>query len=175
MNSAANHGKSNTAPLVGWFVLALPPLLWAGNFTVGRAVCDDVPPVMLAFARHFVALAFLLPFGWAAMRRDIRRYWDCRWRLLPTSLAGMVAFNLLVYLGLHSTTASTAQLLNSTIPVLIVLLSAVFFKQRLSLTQVLGLVLSCAGVLTIILHGEFARLVALHRLAASLFAARPGD
>jgi drug/metabolite transporter (DMT)-like permease len=161
MNSGASRTKSNTAQLLGWFVLVLPPLFWAGNFVVGREARDDVPPMMLAFARHFVALTFLLPFGWAAMRCDVKRYWECRWQLVPTSLAGMVAFNLLVYLGLHSTTASTAQLLNSTIPVLIVLLSAMFFKQRLSVTQVFGLVLSCAGVLTIILHGEFARLVAL--------------
>lgn len=161
MNSGASRAKRNTAQLLGWFVLVLPPLFWAGNFVVGRAACDDVPPMMLAFARHFVALAFLLPFGWAAMRRDIKRYWESRWQLVPTSLAGMVAFNVLVYRGLHSTTASTAQLLNSTIPVLIVLLSAVFFRQRLRATQVFGLVLSCAGVLTIILHGEFARLVAL--------------
>jgi len=168
MNSSASRAKRNSSQLLGWFVLVLPPLFWAGNFVVGRAACDDVPPIMLAFARHFVALAFLLPFGWAAMRRDIKRYWECRWQLVATSLAGMVAFNVLVYLGLHSTTASIGQLLNSTIPVLIVLLNAVFLKQRLSVTQVFGLVLSCTGVLIIVLHGEFARLVALQFSAGDL-------
>ncbi|WP_063710306.1 DMT family transporter [Bradyrhizobium sp. STM 3843] len=160
--------KPMTRPeLVGWIVLVLPPLFWAGNFVAGRAVRDDVPPMTLAFARHFVALVVLLPFGWAAMRRDIARYWACRWKLLQTSLAGMVAFNLLVYLGLHSATASTAQLLNSTIPVLIATLSAVLFKQRLGVAQMFGLVLSCGGVLTMILHGELARLLA--------FRFSPGD
>jgi drug/metabolite transporter (DMT)-like permease len=142
-------------------LLILPPLLWAGNFVVGRLASADIPPVMLAFARHFIALAFLLPFGWAAMRRDMRRYWQFRWRLLRASLAGMVAFNLMVYLGLHSTTASNAQLLNSTIPVLIMLLGAVLLGQRLRVTQLFGLSLSCGGVLTIILHGQFERLFAL--------------
>jgi drug/metabolite transporter (DMT)-like permease len=152
---------SNAAGRLGWLVLVLPPLLWAGNFAVGRAARDDVPPMMLAFARHLVALAFLLPFGWAAMHRDIWRYWDCRWRLVGVALSGMVAFNLLVYSGLRSTTASNAQLLNSTIPVLIVSLSGLLLGQRLSLTRVLGLVLSCAGVATIVLHGDLARLAAL--------------
>jgi drug/metabolite transporter (DMT)-like permease len=161
MNSGSRCATCNSTERLGWFVLMLPPLLWAGNFVVGRGARDDVPPMMLAFARHFVALAFLLPFGWAAMRRDIKRYWECRSQLVRGSLAGMVAFNLLAYWGLHSTTASNAQLMNSTIPVLIVLLSTVFFKQRLSVTQVFGLVLSCAGVLTIVLNGDFARLVAL--------------
>ena len=143
-------------------MLVLPPLFWAGNFVVGRAARTDVPPMMLAFARHLVALVVLLPFGWTAMRRDVARYWACRWLILRAALAGMVVFNLLVYSGLHATTASNAQLMNSTIPVLIVLLSAVLDRQRLSATQGAGLCLSCAGVLTIVLHGDLARLGALN-------------
>lgn len=161
MNVGAHRAKRSGTQRLGRSVLMLPPLFWAGNFVVGRAAHDDVPPMMLAFARHFVALAFLLPFGWTAMRRDIKRYWDCRWQLVRASLAGMAAFNALVYAGLHSTSAANAQLMNSTVPVLIVLLSAVFFGQRLSATQMFGLAVSGAGVLTIILHGDVARLAAL--------------
>src|SRR5271169_3895167 len=113
MNPGARRAKPDRTELLGWFLLTLPPLFWAGNFVVGRAARADVPPMMLAFARHFVALFFLLPFGWAAKRRDLKRYWECRWQLVRASLAGMVAFNLLVYSGLHSTTASNAQLMNS--------------------------------------------------------------
>ena len=161
MNSDAGRAKCNRTQLLGWIVLILPPLFWAGNFVVGRAARGDVPPMMLAFARHLVALVFLLPFGWTIMRRDMKRYWERRWQIVRVSLAGMVTFNLLVYLGLHSTTASNAQLMNSTIPVLIALLGAVLHKQRLSITQIFGLLLSCAGVLTIILDGDFARLLVL--------------
>src|SRR5262245_33308660 len=95
MNSDERRAKPNSTQLLAWFLLTLPPLFWAGNFVVGRAPRADVPPMMLAFARHFVALSFLLPFGWAAMRRDMKRYWECRWQLVRASLAGMVAFNLL--------------------------------------------------------------------------------
>jgi drug/metabolite transporter (DMT)-like permease len=161
MSTSACRAKRNSAQLLGWLVLILPPLFWAGNFVVGRAARGDVPPMMLAFARHFVALVFLLPFGWLAMHRDMKRYWEYRWQIARISLVGMVVFNLLVYFGLHSTTASNAQLMNSTIPVLIVSLSAAFLRQRLSVAQIFGLFLSCAGVLTIILHGDFARLVTL--------------
>lgn len=160
-HSGARRVKCKSTQLLGLFVLILPPLFWAGNFAVGRAARNDVPPMMLAFARHFIALAFLLPFGWPAMCRDVKRYWECRWQLVRVSLTGMVGFNLLVYSGLHDTTASNALLMNSTIPVLIVLLSGLFFRQRLSATQAFGLILSCAGVLTTVLHGDFARLAAL--------------
>lgn len=155
------EARSARASFVGWLVLALPPLLWAGNFVVGRAASDEVPPMMLALARHVVALLFLLPFGWTAMKRDVGRYWEIRWQLLRVALAGMVAFNLLVYIGLHSTTASNAQLMNSAIPVLIVLFGAVFLRLRLGAIQIFGLLLSCCGVLTIVLHGDLSRLVTL--------------
>lgn len=95
------------------------------------------------------------------MRRDATRYWDLRRQLLKTSLSGMVAFNALVYLGLHSTTASNAQLLNSTIPVLVVIVGTLLSGQGLSRHQLGGLSLSCIGVLTIILHGDIDRLRSL--------------
>jgi drug/metabolite transporter (DMT)-like permease len=161
MGPDARRAKRDNTRFFDKFVLILPPLFWAGNFVVGRAASEDVPPMMLAFARHFVALVFLLPFGWAAMRRDMRRYWECRWQLLRVSLAGMVAFNSMVYLGLRSTTASNAQVMNSTIPVLIVALGALLLRQRLTAAQAFGLLLSCAGVVTIIQHGQFARLLEL--------------
>ncbi len=147
--------------VVPWLILAVPPLLWAGNFVVGRAANTDVPPLLLALARHVVALFVLLPFGWRIMKRDLPLYWANRLQLIKVSLSGMVVFNALVYVGLHSTTASNAQLLNSSIPVLILIFGALFLRQRLAGGQVAGLVLSCLGVLVIILHGDLTRLVSL--------------
>lgn len=145
----------------GWLILLLPPLFWAGNFIVGRAVREDVPPMMLAFARHVVAFACLLPFGWAAVRRDWRRYWQLRWLVARTAISGLTLFSALVYVGLHYTTAANGQLLNSTIPVLVLLLAALFFGQKLAVRQIVGLALSCAGVLTIITHGNLRDLLSL--------------
>ncbi|ENF6042014.1 DMT family transporter [Citrobacter amalonaticus] len=142
-------------------ILSLPPLLWAGNFIVGRAANSSIPPLTLALSRHIVALLFLLPFGWSIMYHDLPKYWKYRWKILQTSLSGMVFFNVLVYIALHSTTASNAQLLNSTIPALIVLISAIVFRKRLALFQVLGLIISCLGVLTIILQGDITYLFSL--------------
>ncbi|WP_144639232.1 DMT family transporter [Bordetella genomosp. 13] len=153
--------KGRKADAFGWLILVLPPLFWAGNFIVGRAVRADVPPMMLAFARHVIAFACLLPFGWAAIRQDWRQYWSLRWLLVRTGLSGLAAFNVLVYLGLHYTTAANGQLLNSTIPVLVLALAALFFGQKLAARQVCGLALSCVGVLTIITHGDLRGLLTL--------------
>ncbi|MBS1066708.1 DMT family transporter [Gluconobacter kondonii] len=160
----AAHKASNfkgSIDLIGLFLLLPSPLFWAGNFIVGRAMHGIVPPMALSLWRWVIALALVLPFAMSPMRRDLSKYWQHRWRVLSISLAGVFAFNALVYIGLQSTTASNALLLNSFIPILVVLIGAVFLGQRIRHVQALGLVLSFVGVLTIIMHGQWSRLASL--------------
>lgn len=146
---------------IGLLLLVPPPLFWAGNFIVGRAMRGDVPPLTLSFWRWAIAFVFLLPFAWRPMRRDRALYWRHRWQILKITIVGVVAFNSLVYVGLQWTAAANGLLLNSFIPILIVLLGAMFFGQRLRIAQGVGMAVSFCGVLTIILHGEWARLLTL--------------
>ncbi|AAV90595.2 pantoate-beta-alanine ligase [Zymomonas mobilis subsp. mobilis ATCC 31822] len=135
--------------------MLLPPLLWAGNFIVGRAVRDSVTPMTLSFGRWAVALVCLLPFAYGAMRRDWRRYLEHRWMVLGTSIVGIAAYNSVLYFALRTATASNALLLNSLAPLLIVLLGATFYRQRMTWGQNLGLGLSFFGVLTLVLQGNW--------------------
>lgn len=141
--------------------LITPPLLWAGNVIVARAVRNDIPPLTLSFGRWVISLLILLPFAWAAVRRDRALYRRDAKLVAGTSLTGIAAFNTLVYTGLHQTTGTNALLLNSCIPVLIVLIGAVFYKQKLNRFQIAGVLLSLFGVLVIILRGRFENLLTL--------------
>lgn len=143
--------------LLAWAALILPPLMWAGNFIVGRAVRDEMTPMTLSLGRWLVALICLLPFALPAMRRDWHRYWEHRWLVLGTSIVGVASYNSLLYLSLRTTTASNALLLNSLAPLLIVLLGAVLYRQRLTLGQGLGLGLSFIGVLILVLQGHWSQ------------------
>ncbi|SUA44443.1 transporter [Neisseria zoodegmatis] len=141
--------------------LLTPPLLWAGNVIVARAVRNDIPPFTLSFGRWVISLLILLPFAWAAMRRDKALYFQHKKMVAATALTGIAAFNTLVYAGLHTTTSTNALLLNSCIPVLIMLIGAVFYGQRLNRFQTAGLLLSLSGVLVVVLQGSMDNLVAL--------------
>lgn len=141
--------------LLSWAALLLPPLFWAGNFIVGRAIREDLAPITLSLGRWAIALVCLLPFALGPIRREWRRYWEIRWRLTGLALSGVVAFSSLVYLGLRTTTASNALLFNSLVPLLIVMLGAGFYRQRLSRGQGVGLLLSFMGVLTLIMQGRW--------------------
>lgn len=144
-----------------YLLLTLTMLFWSGNFIVGRAVNTAVPPIALAFWRWFGASTIVLLAGWRHVRRDwptIQRSWRL---MLVLAILGIASFNTLVYVGLHYTTAINGLLMQSTMPVLIVALSYGLFRERITPTQTLGVVLSLGGVLTIIGRGDVGVLAAL--------------
>tara|TARA_B100001109_G_scaffold112039_1_gene91397 strand:+ start:42365 stop:43360 length:996 start_codon:yes stop_codon:yes gene_type:complete len=148
--------------LVTAMLLLLPPLFWAGNFIVGRAVRNEIPPVTLSVSRWIIASIILLPFAWRAVRRDYPLYWQHRWLILGISLTGITAFNSLIYLGLQTTQAANGIILNSFIPLLIVLLGGCFLGYAVRRVQIAGMVISFAGVLAIVMRGDLQRLASLN-------------
>lgn len=141
--------------------LMLPPLFWAGNFVVGKAIHADIPPFSLAFLRWVIAFLVILPFAWRFILRDKSLYKQHAGRVFATAIMGVTCFNTLIYKGLHDTSTTNALLLNSCIPILIMLFGRMFYAQSLERWQVVGLVISLLGVLNIILQGNLQRLLTL--------------
>lgn len=143
------------------WLAALPPLFWAGNFVLGRALHTEIPPLALSFWRWAIALLILLPFTFGrvlAQRSVIRRHWPI---LSLLALLGVTGYNSFAYIGLQSTTATNGVLLTSATPVLIVALSWLLLGQRVGTAQALGILLSLLGVVTIVSAGDLARLAGL--------------
>ncbi len=142
-------------------MLTLAVLFWSGNFILGRAVSDLVPPIGLAFWRWAGALVLVLILARPFLRADLpalRRHWKM---LLALSIFGVAAFNTFVYIGLHTTRAINALMLQSAIPVAIVLCSFLLFGERIGWAQAGGILLSLAGVAMIASRGEPAGLLLL--------------
>jgi len=142
-------------------LLVLTVLFWSGNWVVGRGFRGEVPPVALAFWRWMIALACTLPFAWphrALAWPALRAHWPI---LIALGLLGITGYNTLAYIGLRYTTATNGVLLNSFIPIVIILLGWLFLGKVLRRHQALGLGVSLCGVLVVVAHGEFARLAAL--------------
>ena len=137
-----------------FLLLTLTALFWAGNFVIGRAMKSSIPPISLAFWRWALALAILLPFSVTHLRAEwpvLKQNW--RWLTL-FGVLGVACFNTFVYIGLHSTTATNALIINSVIPILIVLLSRLLAATPVSGRQAFGIALSLSGVLTIICRAD---------------------
>jgi len=140
--------------LSAFLLLALANLFWSGNWIAGRALRDAFDPVSLNFWRWAVAVAVLAPFALPAIRGKaalIRRHAGI---LLLLAFTGVALFQSLVYLGLRSTQAVNAVLLNSSLPLFMLLCSWVIEREHASPRQIAGMLISLAGILVILSRGE---------------------
>lgn len=144
-----------------YILLILTTLFWAGNFVLGRAVNTVIPPITLSFWRWAIALLILLPFSLRHLISQRTLILKNRNNLIIFGILGIASFNTFVYIGLHSTTATNALLLNSIIPVLIVIISRIFAAVPVSRAQAAGILTSLVGVVIIICRADIGRLLAL--------------
>ena len=148
-------------------LLLVPPLLWAGNAVVGRAVAQMVPPLTLNFMRWSLALLLLLPLGHrmlhagSAVWREWRRY-----ALL--GLLGVGLYNSLQYLALHTSTPLNVTLVAASMPVWMMLVGRAVHGVAIRPAQIAGSVLSLAGVAVVLSQGDWHQLMALRFVAGDL-------
>lgn len=137
-----------------YLLLTVTAFLWSTNIVLGRSIAGHVPPVTLACVRWGLAAVMILPFSWRQMKAD----WPIIVRNLPllTVLAasGVASYNAMSYYGLQYTKALNGLLVQSVSPLLIALWSLVLFRDRLSLGQTAGILVSLLGVLTIVSQGD---------------------
>jgi drug/metabolite transporter (DMT)-like permease len=146
---------------LAYLALICTTALWGSIGVVSRALMDTIPPLVMAAARWGVAFAVLLPLVWPERRnivQALRRDWK---RLLVLTVVGGAPQSALVYTGLAASTAINLGLLNSTIPVLIILISWGWLARRPRRLESIGLAISLIGVLTILAHGDLRALLRL--------------
>jgi drug/metabolite transporter (DMT)-like permease len=150
-----------------YLLLSVAAFFWASNSVVGRAVRDTIPPAALSFWRWALAAAVMAAIAGprlARQRAEIGAEWR---RLVLLGALGVAGFSMLLYLGLHRTTAVNSLLVQAAQPSLTMLAMAALFGERPTGRLILGLVVSLSGVAAIVAQGSIAGLLAL--------SANPGD
>ena len=132
-------------------MLVLATLFWAGNFIVGKAAfVENIPPMSLVFLRWSLVWLILLPFTY----KEILKHKDVILKNLPLlfflALTSVGLFNSFTYLALVYTQVINASLFNTAIPAMIILLCFLFKIEKTNRFQIMGLILSVIGILSII-------------------------
>ncbi len=153
MHAAARHRLALA-------LLFITPALWAVNALIARKAVG-VEPHLLALSRWLLAsLLFAL-----ATHREIwthRRQVLADWKhYVVLGALGMWICGAWVYIGGRSTSAANIGLIYSISPVLIVLASALWLGERLRPPQALGVALALAGVLHVVLKGQWSTLTSV--------------
>lgn len=135
-------------------LLFVTPAMFTANMVLARATADFIPPVALTFWRWTGVFLLLLPFCGAELWRHravLRREAP---QLFTLGLLGMGICGAVVYWGAATTTATNIGLIYAISPVLIILLSRLWFGDAMNLRQGLGTLLAVGGVLFIVLKGD---------------------
>lgn len=153
--ASARHGWIYDNP---YLLLALAALFWSGNHIVGRAIGGEVPPVGISTVRWLLPTIALGIFALPHIRKDwpvVRAHWGI---LLWLGIVGGALFTAGQYIGLQYTTALNVSVLNSLVPVLIIVTAAIIFRDSITAIQLGGILMSSVGVLVIIARGELSNL-----------------
>ncbi len=144
-----------------YLLLTLTSLFWSINWVIGKALVGIVSPLALTFFRWLVAVAVMLPFAWPQIRAHRAAIRANAKRIAWLGFWGTGLHNAFSYVGLQYTTATNGVMLNSAIPVLIILLGWAIYRDTITRLQAVGVAISVAGVFTILLRGDPAVLATL--------------
>lgn len=134
--------------------LVLANLFWAGNYVFGQYVINEMSPIQLTFSRWLLATFLLIPIAHWIERPNWKQVWK-QWKILWTmGVLGIISYNLLLYWALKYTTPLNAALVNSINPAVIVFFSAFLLRERISLKNGIGLLISLLGVLLVLTKGQ---------------------
>ncbi|MDB4274513.1 DMT family transporter [Akkermansiaceae bacterium] len=125
-------------------ILLLLAALWGASFLFMRIAAPEFGPLpLVAFRMGLAGLALSFVFFQKEARESAKQHW---WELLVSGVVGSsLAFILLSYATL-TLSAGFTSLMNSSVPIFSAIIAAVWLKERLRLSQFIGLGFGVIGV-----------------------------
>jgi len=133
----------------------------ASNLVVARGGVEFVPPISLAFWRWTIVFLILLPFTYLSLKRNYKIIQKEYKKLFFLGAMGCGVCGAFPFLAGQTTTVANMGIIYTSSPIFIILISALFFKEKITLTKVIGLVACLIGVFAIIIKGDLELLINL--------------
>lgn len=136
-------------------MLALATSTWGSAFIAGKIAIQSFEPATIAFFRFLGASVLLFPLMWYK-EKDKPKPTKKDWYLFVLlGLTGIAFYNIFFFLASKHAPVIKSSLFIAANPVLIIILSALFLKEKISKNQVVGLILALVGIVFIITNGDF--------------------
>ena len=142
-----------------YLLLFIQPIFMATNIIVARGGVEYVPPVSLAFWRWLTVFLILLPFFYGEILSNKKFINKEFWKLFFLGSMGCGVCGAFPFIAGMSTTMANMGIIYTSSPVFIIILSVMFFKDKINFSRILGLVLCLIGVLAIISKGNLDLLI----------------
>ena len=137
-----------------YLLLLVQPIFMATNIIVARGGVEYVPPISLAFWRWLTVFLILAPFFLNEIFRKKKDFNKEFWKLFFLGSMGWGVCGAFPFIAGMSTTMANMGIIYTSSPIFIIILSVMFFKDKINLSRIIGLIICLAGVLTIISKGK---------------------
>ncbi|WP_026994359.1 DMT family transporter [Flectobacillus major] len=152
-HSTAATPKSITPskPLIAWLLLGLLALIWGSSFILVKKSLMVFSPSEVGSLRIFSAFCFFLPFFLYNLQKIPFQKWfhfllvGCLGNLFPAFLFSLAGSKL---------ASGISGALNSTTPLFTLIIGALFFHNKISQRQAIGIFLGFIGALLLVLAGK---------------------
>lgn len=127
------------------FVLISSILLWASAFIGIKISLDSYSPGALALLRFLVA-SLCMAILYNRQKNEPKMSWKDCLQLMSVGMAGIGIYNICLNYGEMTVSAGVASFIIGLMPVITVLLSLLFLKERINYGTWVGILLSMAGL-----------------------------
>ena len=148
--------------LFAFSLLFIQPIFMASNLVVARGGVEYVPPISLAFWRWTLVFLILLPFTYASLKKNYKIMIKEYKRLFFLGATGCGVCGAFPFLAGQTTTVTNMGIIYTSSPIFIILISGIFFNEKINLTKIIGLISCLIGVFAIIIKGNFHLLINLN-------------
>ena len=147
--------------LLAYLMIILANLFWAGNYIIGKNLVGFIDPIWITFLRWFFASIILLIISKKIENPSFESIKKNLVKLTMMGILGIMGYNITLYTALNYTSSLNASLINSLNPVVLLILSFLFLREKMSITKWIGIFISLIGVLIILTKSDIAILKTL--------------
>ena len=142
-----------------YLLLFIQPIFMASNIIVARGGVEYVPPISLAFWRWLTVFFILMPFFFDEILKKRKQFKSESFKLFILGLTGCGICGAFPFIAGMSTTMANMGIIYTSSPIFIIAISVLFFKDKINLSRIVGLILCLTGVIMIICKGDLTFLI----------------
>ena len=134
----------------------------ASNLIVARGGVEHVPPISLAFWRWTFVFLILLPFTVSSLKKNFYVVKKEYKKLFFLGAMGCGICGAFPFLAGKTTTVTNMGIIYTSSPIFIILISSIFFNEKINFLKIIGLISCLSGVFAIIIKGDLDLLINLN-------------
>ncbi|WP_026585004.1 DMT family transporter [Bacillus sp. J33] len=135
-------------------MLTLATATWGSAFIAGKFAVQSFEPATVAFFRFFWAAILLFPLMWMMEKNRKKPNLKDHGLFALLGLTGIALYNICFFLATKHAPVIKSSLFIASNPVLIILLSGLFLKEKITRNNLIGMAIALSGVVFIITDGH---------------------